>query len=175
MLLWTLGAYIFSSYSFLWIHAQEWDCWIIWYKNSMFSFLRKLHTVLHSSCTYFHSHWQYKRGNSGDCSGLPEMFSPGCKAGRIYNAFTIIYLVLRLPGKGKGSFQFWHPRSWWNRKRPWAKGEGRSQHLRLCAAPGCLGTHCQHLLYQPCSIGYYGDLMLLQASMRCKQLFSLYH
>ena len=24
------GACIFLNYSFLWIYAQEWDCWIIW-------------------------------------------------------------------------------------------------------------------------------------------------
>ena len=33
---------MFSIYSFLWIDAQKWDCWII------FSFWRSLHTVLHS-------------------------------------------------------------------------------------------------------------------------------
>ena len=25
------GAYIFSNYDFLWIYAQKWDCWIIFY------------------------------------------------------------------------------------------------------------------------------------------------
>ena len=24
------GACIFLNYSFVWIYAQEWDCWIIW-------------------------------------------------------------------------------------------------------------------------------------------------
>ena len=24
------GMYIFLSYSFVWVYAQEWDCWIIW-------------------------------------------------------------------------------------------------------------------------------------------------
>ena len=24
------SAYIFLSYSFVWVYAQEWDCWIIW-------------------------------------------------------------------------------------------------------------------------------------------------
>ena len=36
------------NYGFLWVYAQECNCWII--LNSIFIFLRKLHTVLHSGC-----------------------------------------------------------------------------------------------------------------------------
>ena len=25
-----LGEHVFSNYNFLWIYAQEWDCWIKW-------------------------------------------------------------------------------------------------------------------------------------------------
>ena len=37
---------IFSDYSSVWICAREWDCW-----PSVCSFLRALHSVLHSGCT----------------------------------------------------------------------------------------------------------------------------
>ena len=33
---------------FVWVYAQEWDCWVIW--QLYLNFLRNFHTVCHSGC-----------------------------------------------------------------------------------------------------------------------------
>ena len=54
MLQWTLGCMYLSKYVFFWIYARSGITWL--YGNPVFSFLRKLHAILHSNWTSLHSH-----------------------------------------------------------------------------------------------------------------------
>ena len=70
------GACIFWNYDFIWIYAQEWDCWIIW--QLYFQFLKE-----HPNCF---SQWLYQ---------FIETFPPTVQEGSFFSTLSTTFIAYR--------------------------------------------------------------------------------
>ena len=70
------GACIFWNYDFIWIYAQEWDCWIIW--QLYFQFLKE-----HPNCF---SQWLYQ---------FIETFPLTVQEGSFFSALSTTFIAYR--------------------------------------------------------------------------------
>ena len=103
------GAWRAAVHSFLSVYAQQWDCWII--GSSISSFLRNLHTVLHSGCTSLQNAFKVHIGPLSSYMIYSFIYirvrhDSATKNSTECNSLTIVYWFLLVVGLSLDPYKF---------------------------------------------------------------------